>query len=137
MDKQNPLIQTLLSLELPTDDYAVFGSGTMFAYGIKDLGHDIDLIARGKAWEKALTLGNAETTKLGGHKVVTLFDGEVEIFNGWTSGEWDIDVLIDTADIIDGIRFVTLANVVKWKKEMGRDKDLEHIRMIEDYLSKK
>jgi hypothetical protein len=137
MNKDNPIIKNLISLDLPADDFAVFGSGTMYAHGIKDLGHDIDLVARGKAWEKALTLGTTETTKLGGHTVVTLFDGEIEIFNGWAPGEWNTDELIDTAEIIDGIRFVGLDTVVKWKRIMGREKDFEHIKMIEDYLKQK
>jgi hypothetical protein len=137
MNKENPLIQKLISLDLPAYDYAVFGSGPMFAHGIKDLGHDIDLIARGDAWKKALTLGSTETAKLGKNEVVTLFDGEIEIFNGWAPGEWNTDELIDTAEVIDGIPFVALEVVLKWKKMMGREKDFQHIKMIEDYLRSK
>lgn len=126
----------MLSLNLPTDDYAIFGSGPMYAHGIKDLGHDIDLVARGKAWNEALKLGKTKRAALGGNKVITLFDGEVEIFNGWAPGEWDVNKLIQEAELIDGIRFVSLKNVVKWKEIMGREKDLQHIKMINDHLSK-
>lgn len=134
MNLNDPIIKKLLSLNLPSEDYAVFGSGPMFAYGIKDLGHDVDLIARGKAWKKALTLGEVSKAK-SGDNVVTLFDGEIEIFDGWAPGTWDTDALIDTAKVINGIRFVSLENVIKWKKEMGREKDLQHIQIIEDYLA--
>lgn len=129
------LIQKLRSLELPTDDFAIFGSGPMYPRGIKDLGHDIDLVARGKAWEKALTYSNSEPTKLNNNNlVITLFDGQIEIFNGWAPGTWDIDNLIDTADIFEGLRYVNLDNLLKWKREMGRPKDFEHIKLIETYL---
>jgi predicted nucleotidyltransferase len=53
------LLSLLKSLKLPTEDFAVFGSGPMYAHGIKELGHDLDLIARGVAWEKAKEHGIA------------------------------------------------------------------------------
>jgi len=129
------LLKLLKSLDLPTEDYAVFGSGPMYIHGLKDIGHDIDLIARDLAWEKAKELGKTEEMRLNKGEVITLFNGAIEIFNTWTSSNWNIDELIDTAEIIDGIRWVKLENVLKWKKEMSREKDLEHIKLIEKYLS--
>lgn len=135
MINDNPLIKKLLTLNLPTNDYALFGSAQMFLHGIKELGHDIDIIARDEAWKKAQSLGVVEKTKLGDGYVVTLFDGEIEIFNDWVPDKWDINELIDTADLIENIRYVTLNNLIKWKKAMGRPKDVEHLKMIEDYLA--
>jgi len=135
MIKKHPIIAKLLSLNLPTHDYAVFGSGPMFAHGIKDLDHDIDLIARGDAWEMACQIGEPQEV-LEGNQGVILFDGEVEIFNGWAPNTWDTDKLIDQADVIEGIRFVSLEQVLKWKEIKGRDKDKLHIEMIKNHLSK-
>ena len=131
---ENPLIQKLLSLNLPSEDYAVFGSGPMFAHGIKDLSHDVDIIARGKAWEKALTLGQQQISKIDSILFVDFFGGEVSAFNSWAPGVWSIDDLINSADIIDGIRFVTLENVYKWKKLRNSEKDKEHLELLEDYF---
>lgn len=133
----HPLIQNLLSLNLALEDFAVFGSGPMFAHGIKDLGGDLDLIARGRAWEKASVIKQPVAAKSGTGEVIELFDGLLEIFDIWGPGEWDVNRLIDDAEIIDGIRFVRLPEVLKWKKLMNRDKDMEHIRLIEEYLSSK
>ena len=132
--RSNQLLGKLNSLGLSADDYAVFGSGPMFAHGIKDLGHDLDIIARGNAWRQACSTSSPPTAIFGG-LVVNLFNGEIEIFDSWVPGDWDVNDLIDTAEIIEGIRFVTLGNVVKWKRLMGREKDLIHIKMIEDYLN--
>lgn len=82
----------------------------------------------------ALTLGEVTKAK-SGDNVVILFGGEIEIFDDWAPGTWDTDELIDSANFIDGIRFVSLKNVIKWKKEMGREKDLQHINMIMSYLA--
>jgi hypothetical protein len=128
------LLNKLKSLNLPTNDYAVFGSGPMYPRGIKELSHDIDIVARGVAWESAAKLAQPVKTSTGLNLVVELFNGEIEIFNGWMPGEWDIDELIDTAEMFDGIPYVTIDNVVKWKKIKNREKDIEHIRLIEEYL---
>lgn len=125
----HPLIKQLLALDLPPDDFVVFGSGPMMARGIKE-SHDLDILARGAAWEKAAANGTTEANN-GGRKTAI---GDLEIFNDWGPGEWDIDALIDGADVIDGIRFATLDNVLRWKKLVGRPKDQEHIRLIEAYL---
>jgi hypothetical protein len=130
----HPLIDALLSLELPSEDYAVFGSGPMYAHGLKDLGHDLDIVARGAAWEKAAEKGEIKITESGDDKVIELFDGFIEIFRSWAPGEWDIDALIDEAEEISGIRFVQLEKVLAWKKIKNRPKDAEHIALIEAYL---
>lgn len=132
----SPIFKKLLSLELNPEDYLVFGSTPMWLYGLKDLSSDIDILARGEAWSKAITLGNVETPASGKSKVVRFFGSDIEIFDGWYPGEWNIDDLISNAIIIESIRFASLDDVLKWKKAFGREKDLEHARVIEEYLLK-
>lgn len=132
--RDNPLVQKLLSLSLPSDDFAVMGGGCMFAAGLKDLNHDIDLIAVGSAWDKAQEFKPAQNIKSEIGQVVTLFDDQIEIFNKWGPGEWNLRKLIDEADINEGIRFVKLDEVLKWKKLINRPKDQDHIKLIENYL---
>lgn len=131
----HPTVQMLLSFNLPTQDYAVFGSAPMFAHGIKELDTDIDLIARGAAWQQACAINPPTKTKLGPGQVVTLANGDIEVFNTWYPGEWDIDALIKSAEFVAGIPFVRLEEVIKWKTHFGREKDLKHIEMINNYLS--
>lgn len=131
--KNHPLIRRFLSLGLPKNDCAIFGSGPLYAYGIIKNPRDLDVIARGEAWQKVLKLGNPQKLPLG-DKAIRLFDGKVEIMNVWIPGKLDIDKLIDTAEIVEDIRFVNLKIVLKWKKSMARPKDLKHIKMIEKYL---
>lgn len=134
--KNNQLIKKLLSLDLPGQDYAVFGSGPLYAHGLIDDLSDIDVIARGKAWQKAKSLGEAVDTSFGKESLVRLFDGKIEISNCWGPGEKDIDEPIESADIIDGVRFVNLETTLKWKKIYARDKDQKHIKLLEEYLGK-
>lgn len=119
---------------MPTGDFAVFGSGPLVAHGLKADLSDIDLIARGLAWKQALHLGKVEDSALGDPKVV-LSGGKIEVFGKWGPGNWNVDELIDGADLVDGIRFVRLEQVLAWKKIMDRPKDGRDIMLIENYLA--
>lgn len=132
---QSPLFQELMKLDLPTQDYAVFGSGPMWAKGIRE-SSDIDVIARGAAWERAISLGDIKVHEASGGKMVHFADGKIEIYDHWYPGEWDLDVLIDSAELIEGVRFIQLDTVREWKERMGRGKDRKDIQLIDEYLSR-
>jgi len=129
----NALVAELKALGLPPDDFAVFGSGPLMARGLIE-SHDLDIIARGAAWQRARQLGRETAGTHAGRKV-ELAGGRIEVFDAWGPGAWDPDALIDGADVIDGVRYARLAEVLKWKKMMRRPKDTEHIRLAEAYLA--
>jgi hypothetical protein len=131
---RSPLILKLISLQLPNSDFAIFGSGPMVAYGLKKIISDLDIIARGEAWRRAVMLASPRRATSGRGRVVKLFDGEIEIFDDWTPQGWNIDRLIDRATMIEGIRFVRLEDVLNWKRQMNRPKDGGDIELIEQYL---
>jgi hypothetical protein len=60
--------------------------------------------------------------------------GNIEVVRDMLPWFDDLDTLIDDADIIDGIRYVKLEHVLKWKKEMNREKDKNDIKIIEEFL---
>ena len=132
--RNHHLIRKLLALNLPPDDFVVFGSGPLMAYGLRE-SRDLDILARGAAWEAAARCGQP-MTKPNGTEYVSCGDGEIEVFRNWGPGEWDTDRVIDTADIIGGIRFASLDYTLRWKRTLNRPKDQEDIRLIEAYLSR-
>jgi hypothetical protein len=126
------LFDSLRSLGLPDDDYAVFGSGPLIVRGIIDATNDLDVVSRGGAWKKACELGEMVTLEEHDVNVVSFLDGAITIGTSWAYGNVDVDFdeLIDTADIIDGLPFARLEHVVKYKRIAGRSKDLEHLRLL-------
>ena len=118
----------LLDLQLPPDDYAIFGSGPMLAHRLKTEVRDLDVIARGTAWAAAVRLCPPVAAPSGSGLMVELDGGNLQIFSAWTSPAWDVDRLIDEADVVGGIRFVPLIWVLAWKRQSGRPKDLADIR---------
>lgn len=104
----NELFGKLRTLGLSTRDYAVFGSGTLAARGLIWEIHDLDLVARGTAWERAKRPGPVRAAPKG-DPMVRLEGGAIKVFGGWLG--WDLDALIDGAEVIGGLPFACLEDV--------------------------
>ncbi|MEU2062683.1 hypothetical protein [Streptomyces sp. NPDC013455] len=137
MVREHPFFRQLISLSLPVDGYVVAGSGPMFAHGLRREIGDIDVVAGGAAWSRALEMGHPEAAPLGFAQHVALFGGTIEILDGWFG--YPVGMLIQEAEVIEGIRFMPLARVLEWKVKfvdhgMGREKDRRDIEVIRQHL---
>ena len=129
------LFRLLDKLALPPSDYVVTGSGPLLAHGLKANIHDLDLLARGQAWEIASKEGDTIPANSGYGRRIVLFQGDLEVFDHWVGGLTDLDAMIDSAELIEGVPFMSLADTLRWKRGLGRAKDLADIRLIERRLS--
>jgi hypothetical protein len=128
------LIERVRALALPRGQYVVFGSGPMAAHGIR-LTRDIDILVttalyerlKKEGWEVAHWDSGAEY----------LAKGIFEVDDSWNYEPYNPkpEEIISIAEIIDGIPFAPLREVLKWKKAFGREKDKVHIRLLEAYLA--
>lgn len=129
----HPGFKLLLSLGLNRADFAVAGSGPLFARGwISDAG-DVDVVARGTAWSQVCELGPVGDAPFSTVQRVLLFDGRVEVLSGWFPELWDIDRLIDDADLIEGLRFVKLDTIAKTKQLLQRPQDEQHLQILKNH----
>ncbi len=122
--------ETVRSLELPAQDYAIFGSGPLLVRGIIEDANDIDIICRGGAWRHAQQLGEMIYLDDYEIEVVSIDNQKVTIGTSWGIGQFDIDELIDTAEEINGLPFVQLRFVVEYKTIGGRPKDIRHLDLL-------
>lgn len=130
----HPFIRELMSLQLDTDNFAIAGSGPLFARGWIDDPSDLDVVARGSAWTSATQLGKADSAPYSDVHHVSLFDGDIDILDGWFPERWPTDQIIDEADIICGLRFVRLDIIIATKEMLSRPRDLIHLRRIAEHL---
>jgi hypothetical protein len=132
---KDPLLNVLLGLELDADDHAVFGSAPLFMHGLKDSLRDLDVIARGRAWRRTLELSRngvllpPETPPSGLGHMVRHPEEAIEIFDQWPN--IDVDELIDSAELVEGIRFVQVGDVLRWKAISNREKDRRDIEIAD------
>ena len=76
-------------------------------------------------------LGESVVGPLNGAPMIHFWGGLIEVSHGWVPGEWDINELIDSADIVEGFRFAKLADVLLYKQSLMREKDALDIVAIE------
>ncbi|MFA5173611.1 MAG: hypothetical protein WC438_00330 [Candidatus Pacearchaeota archaeon] len=120
------ILKELNKLNLPKNQFAVFGSGPLTIRGIRE-NKDIDIIVKKDLWDKLI-----KKYQIIDFKKIDIEN--IEIYKDWKPWFNDVDKLIDDADIFNGIRFVKLKYVLKWKEEFGREKDKKDIKLIKKYL---
>jgi len=127
------LFQKVKKLQLPQGEYALFGSAPLGIRGLKEC-NDIDIIVTQKLWEELKN--KSWKIKIAPHGSEYFEYDEMEFWKDWRPGEWNIDELIQAAEIIEELSFVGLEQVLKWKKMMAREKDFKDIKRIEEFLQK-
>lgn len=112
------------------NEFAIFGSSPLVIRNLRQ-SDDIDLIVKKDLWHKL-----AQKYKVEGFKNNLIKIGKIEIWNDWLYLKERVEELIDDSEIIDDLPFVKLKYVLEWKKKMNREKDIEDIKLIEEFLKK-
>lgn len=123
---RHPLIRMLRALDLPADDYVVFGSGPLLAHGLRIQLGDLDVVARRAAWQRLTSMGRVIPAPSGHGQMVRF---QIEATDRWLPG-FDTDDLIDRAERHLGIPFVPLAEVRRSKRLTNRPKDHRDLALI-------
>lgn len=118
----------LVKLSLPREMYAIFSSACLALRGIRE-NNDIDIIVRPGLWNVL----DKEYPKKNDHGMIEV--GHLEI-SGSIRHLDSVDEVIDRAEIIYDYRFARLEDLLAWKRQMGRDKDLHDVKLIEEYLAR-
>lgn len=121
------LFDYLRKLGLPPQDYAIFGSGPLIIRGWVRGTNDIDVLCRGMAWDIACHRGIVNYDERYDVSLASHCNGRVTFGTSWGIGEFDVDELIDTADLIDGLPFVRVEHVIAYKQVRSSPKDLLHL----------
>lgn len=126
------LLRELLEVGLPEGNFALFGSGPLMVRGwIKDAG-DLDVIARGTAWDYAKRIGQLSRLDQYGIDLVSIGE-HITIGTAWGIGDFSVGTLIDEAEMIDGIPCVQLKHIITYKRLADRPKDRVHLAAIEEH----
>jgi hypothetical protein len=128
--RDHEYFRELATLSLPQRDFAVAGSGPLFARGWIDDPGDLDVVARGEAWRMVCGMAPLERAPISGSAQVSLFHGHLEFFDEWFPPRWRAAELIDSADVIEGIRFVRLEVIEATKRMLRRPRDLVQLAVL-------
>lgn len=132
--RNNELVRELRKLGLDPDHFVIFGSAPLLAHGLRARVRDLDVVARGAVWERVSVGGTPARGERSGDRVWQFCHGRLQFSEYWIPGDWDTDALIDNAEIIDGLRFAPLTEVLRYKEELNRPKDSADIRLLRRHL---
>ncbi|MEU6250192.1 hypothetical protein [Glycomyces sp. NPDC047010] len=117
------------------NDFLIVGSARLYVTGHRTHLSDIDLLARGETWRRALRevelgRGHDEKAVASGDKVLRLCGGLVEVFDRWVMPGTSADELIDNPEIMRGLPFMQLEELVRYKRYLNRSKDRADLRAL-------
>jgi hypothetical protein len=135
MSKVN-IIQEIKELSLPDGEYIISGSGALSVRGIREH-NDIDILISQKLWDDLLENNNWSIND----KYDTTIVHPGGYFEAKTALEWmdnkpTLEDLLPRADYFENIAFMSLQDLKESKIELGREKDLKDIPMIDEYIKK-
>ena len=129
-------IDQLRRLHLPVNKFLIFGSATMALLGIKN-NDDLDLWVTEDLFKTMAKDRNLNPIMKHGRLFYTTPDGNIDITNTIPCTKGKVEDYLKRSIIIYGFHFVSVDDLIAWKKCMGRPKDLEHIRMLEKFKKDK
>ena len=137
---------SLLRRHLPHDfdpeDFLIAGSARLSVDGIIRRSSDLDLLARpgSKTWQRMLDLAfehasifeNAplRTSGYTGEKIALLYGGAIEVCETWVVPGTGTELLLDQADVIEGLKYLSICEVVAYKLVLNRKKDFADLSAI-------
>lgn len=139
-EKAINIFEEIKKLNFPIDHFIVIGSGIMAAKNIREA-YDLDIVVSEtlfekcktenwelKPWTKAGTLGKSWLKK-------DITDLMLEVIAG--DELLDLETLKKEGEKIEGIWFISLKQLIRFKIAYGRPKDFDDIVLIEQYLNSK
>lgn len=125
--ERDEIVRKIKDLNLDSNQLWVTSSAALVLHGVKSNARDIDLGCSVLLWDELI---------LKGYKYKQFEDGTYAI-----DIKSDIEIIkeyyVDEIIKIEGINVGSLESIKKQKQELGREKDLKDIKLIDEYINKK
>ncbi|MFA6602804.1 MAG: hypothetical protein WCT01_03285 [Candidatus Shapirobacteria bacterium] len=126
----NKLIEQVKKQKWPQGHFAIFGSALLGVLKLREV-PNIDVIVDGLLWEKIL-----ETQSPDNEGFVRI--GQIKVSDWWFAPtRKSLLTLISEAEIVEGLPFIKIEEVLNYKKGLIDDKNKKGVRLIEKWLKGK
>lgn len=129
----------LIELGLNSENTIVIGSGILNALKLRE-SKDIDVVVIEEKYKELSSNGRFKKEQNHGREILN--DDPFEIGTNWTvvGKNWKFEDLLNNSTIIDGVRYITVEFLLDAKRrwiadEEGRQKDIDDVKLMEQYLS--
>jgi hypothetical protein len=114
-------------MDLPVKEFWITSGAALVIHGVKEGTNDIDLGCTSVLW-KALVERGFKFRETEDKSKIMIVSDLVEVIEEW---------YVDEIEYIEGLPVGSLESIKKQKLELGRAKDMEDIRRIDEYLENK
>jgi hypothetical protein len=118
------IIRILEKMDLPINEYWITSGAALVIHGVKESTNDIDLGCTTNLFEQFLKKECKWRVGNGNLRIVEIND-TIEMLENW---------FVDEIVFIDGLPVGSLESIKKQKFELGREKDLKDIKLIDEYI---
>lgn len=134
MNKEE-IIRCLEKYNLPKEEFVIVATGSLVLNGIKETANDIDIVVTERL--ENYLLDNYQNVEIewydeSSKKNVYIIDNVLNF-----SSNLSHVLEYKEYDIVDEYQIQSLDSIVKLKQRLGREKDLEDIKLIQNYLKVK
>lgn len=119
------IIKIIKEMDLPVDEYWITSGAALVIHGVKKMTHDIDLGGTTNLVEHFIQNGCTFKIVEDNSRIVEV-NNHIELLENW---------IVDDIELIDNLPVATLQSIKKQKFELGREKDIRDIKLIEEFLS--
>ncbi len=105
----------------------------MQVLGLRDT-QDVDLAVTNELFETLRQTGKWDEREKWGKPFLFRDDVEITCQLNWDAYPTTIEHAIETAMHIEGVAFLNIEETIKFKAAMGREKDLNDIALLQNYL---
>lgn len=123
MNKKDIVFRIKNSVLIGEEFWVIMGAALVL-YGIKDQTNDIDIGCSIKSFDKLIKEGYPLKTSRSGKRKIQL-EEKISVYE-----DWKTDEIIS----IEGIPVADISSIIRDKKNLAREKDLQDIRLINDFL---
>lgn len=142
-DELIDLVHALVAKEeFAPRDFVLAGSARLLREGIIEAISDIDIIARGATLDRAFELthreghGGITIGENTGDKIAQLHGGRINVSARWLTGAGSTDALIDRGEMLNGLRYFSLEDVIAYKLKLDRQKDRTDLGQLRQRLGR-
>jgi len=126
-------IQRVKAFNFPEGEFFVCGSAIMDVLGIRKAA-DIDILVSPRLYEK---LENEDGWKK--HPKYNILQDADKICGAkvtldFMKENYSLEEVLPLATFVEGVPFMSLGMLINAKRQMGREKDFNDIKLIEEYL---
>jgi hypothetical protein len=118
------IVKILKDMNFPLGEYWITSGAGLVMHGVKEATRDIDLGCTTNLVECYLRKGCKYQVVDDNSRIVEVND-KIEILENW---------IVDKIEFIDGLPVGSLESIRKQKSELGREKDINDIKLIDEYI---